>query len=256
MNDYIDKSVKGVLVLGLYPGSKAEGLDLQPGDVVTKINGKKTKNLGTYFKRMRKAEGDKLILEIKRKEAVIKREIPIEKVYYNAQFFLAASPHLDASALFSQIDVGIGAIRYCKNDDELALIMGHELAHTTLRHSLKKFGGNMGTTIGFEVLGSLINAATFPGVGTALMYPVQMAVDAKISRRYETEADYFGMKHAFHSGYDVKNGSEEVLRPVKEIRPGLPIGIHLFHLNIRHPEGHDIFHSGRQPNKSIRSSLR
>ena len=52
----IEKSVGGVLVLGTYPGSKAEGVDLKLGDVIEKVNGKKTKNPGAFFKAIRKSE--------------------------------------------------------------------------------------------------------------------------------------------------------------------------------------------------------
>lgn len=203
----IEPSVKGVLVIGTYPGSKAEKPDLQPGDVITKLNGKKTKNLGAYFKRVRKAEGNTAEARIRRQGKWIERELPLEKVYYNAQFFLGATPDFDANSTFSKIRVGIGAIRYCRNDDELAVIMGHELAHTTLKHSLKAMGGGISTGAAGAATAAVIDAFTFPGVGSLIVMPVQRAVDAAISRRYEREADYYGMKHAFHGGYDVQHGA-------------------------------------------------
>ena len=204
----IDKSVKGVLVLGLYPGSKAEGVDLKPGDVIEMVNGKKTKSLGSYFKRIRKAKGESVTMKIVRKGERLECTVPLEHVYYNAQFFLAPTPDLDAHSAFSKIGIGIGAIRYCRNDDELATIMGHELAHTTLKHSLKKMGVGLSTAIAYSAVAGIVDAFTFPGLGRLITDPAQEATEAAVSRRYEREADYFGMKHAFHAGYDVENGSK------------------------------------------------
>jgi len=204
----VDKSVKGVLVLGTYPGSKAEFVDLRAGDVIVKLDGRKTKSLGGYFKAVRKARQSPVTAEVWRDGGIIPVEIPIEKVYYNAQFFLAPTPDVDAHAAFSKIAVGIGAIRYCRNDDELAVIMGHELAHTTLKHSLKKIGVTTATGIVYGVLAGALDVVTFSGVGSALIWPVQSATDAAISRRYEREADYYGMLHTFFAGYDVESGSK------------------------------------------------
>jgi hypothetical protein len=182
-------------------------LDLSPGDVIQKINGKKTRNLGAFFKRVRKAEGPSVKVLVWRKGSQREVEVPLEKVYYNAQFFLSPTPDLDANSAFSKINVGIGAIRYCRNDDELATIMGHELAHTTLKHSLKKMGVGVGSSLAYGVAAAAIDAVTFGGVGNLVTSPIQHATEAAVSRRYEREADYFGLRHAFHSGYDVQNGS-------------------------------------------------
>jgi len=204
----VDKSIKGVLVLGTYPGSKAESVDVKAGDVIVKLDGRKTKNLGGYFKAVRKAKQPLVRAEIWRDGEMIERAIPVEKVYYNAQFFLAPTPDVDAHAAFSKIAVGIGAIRYCRNDDELAVIMGHELAHTTLKHSLKKVGVTTATGIAYGVVAGALDVVTFSGVGSALIWPVQSATDAAVSRRYEREADYFGMLHTFFAGYNVEVGSK------------------------------------------------
>ena len=232
-----DKSVKGVMVLGLYPGSKAEGIDLKPGDIIVKVNGKKTKNLGSYFKRIRRSDGKTVKITAWRSGQWIEREAPLEKVFYNAQFFLSPTPDVDAHAAFSKINVGIGAIRYCRNDDELAVIMGHELAHTTLKHSLKTMGVGLSTSVAYGALAGLIDAFTYGGVGNVVTRPMQEATQAAISRRYEREADYFGMKHAFHAGYDVENGSKVFSRLATDA-PGFTLLAYTF---ATHPETSERF---------------
>lgn len=202
----IDESVKGVLVLGHYPGSKAESADIQWGDVIESVNGKNTQSLPSYFDTIKNVKGDSVQAKIWRKGQVIEKNLPVEKVYYNAHFFLAPTPNLDAQSLFSRIDVGIGAIRYCRNDDELAMIMGHELAHTTLKHSMKKLGSSIASALVYGVVAGVIDAYTVRGLGNIVTSPVQQASDNAVSREYENQADYVGTKHAFHSGYDVQNG--------------------------------------------------
>lgn len=231
----IDKSIKGVLVLGLYPGSKAEGLDLRPGDVITRLDGKKVKNLGKYFKVIRKSDKSSLRAEILRRGQTLELEVPVEQVYYNAHFFLTPTPHFDASSLFSRVDIGLGAMRFCRNDDELAVLMGHELAHTTLKHSSKKVGLGLTTAVAYGAVAGIIDAFLVPGVGTALMSPVQQATDAAVSRRYEREADYHGMLHAFHGGYHVEHGSKVFARLATE-SPGFSVLAYTFSTHPKSPE--------------------
>lgn len=232
----VDKSIKGVLVLGLYPGSRADGnVDLQPGDVILSVDSKKVKNLGAYFKQIRNTEKDSITFKIWRHGGTLERAIPVEKVYYNAQFFLAPTPDFDAHAAFSKIHVGIGAIRYSRNDDELGVIIGHELAHTTLKHSMKKLGASVSTAIAYGAVAGLIDAFTFPGVGSALMQPAQQATEAAISRRYEREADYYGMQHAFHAGFDVESGSKVFSRLASDA-PGFEVLAYTFSTHPKSPE--------------------
>ncbi len=208
----INKTVSGVLVMGTYPGSEAVSADLHLGDVIEKVNGRRTKSVGDYFKAIRQAKGKTAVMEIWRSGQRHKVDVPVEKVYYNAQFFLEPTPQVNAFASFSKISVGIGAIRYCRNDDELAVVMGHELAHTTLKHMSKKIGAGLASAAGYGAVAGVIDAFTVPGVGGLLISPMQQATDAAVSRRYEREADYNGMRHTFHSGYDVENGSKVFAR--------------------------------------------
>jgi len=204
----VPPEIKGVHVVGLYPGSQAAALDLGRGDLILSMDGKKVKSLGKFYKRIRKAKNDLIDAEVWRRGETLHVSLPVEKVYYNAQFLLNPTPNFDASASISKINVAIGAIRYARNDDELAVIMGHELAHVSLKHSHKNLGIGVGTTILATGTAAVIDYFTVPGVGNLIVSPVEKASSAAISRRYEREADYYGMQHSFHSGYDVTNGAQ------------------------------------------------
>jgi len=209
----LPKKVRGVLVIGLYPGSEAEGLPLKMGDVIKRVNGKRVKTLAEFYKQIKKAKGDSVTLNVWAPEtgsSVL--QAPLEKVYYNAIFFLKPTPNFHASALFSKIEIGIGAIRYARNDDELAVIMGHELAHTTLKHTAKKLGSNLGVGVAYSAVVTVVDTFTVQGLGNILVDPVKKITDSGISRRYEREADYYGMKHAFHADYAIENGARVFAR--------------------------------------------
>ncbi|MSR77645.1 MAG: PDZ domain-containing protein [Candidatus Omnitrophica bacterium] len=231
----IEKSVKGVLVVGTYPGSQAEKMDVLTGDVITKINGKKVKSLGSYFKKIRSTNAKTVEAEIVRQGKTILRTFPVEKVYYNAQFFLEPTPNFDANSLFSKIQIGIGALRYCRNDDELSVIMGHELAHTVLKHSLKTLGVGIGTGLAYGAVAGVVDAFTFPGVGNLVTSPIQRATDAVVSRRYEREADYYGMQHALHAGFNVGAGAKIFSRLASDA-PGFQILAYTFSTHPESPE--------------------
>jgi hypothetical protein len=231
----IDKKVRGVLVLGVYPGSTAEATDVRSGDVITHVDGKKVKSLGRYFSRIKKADGVSVQLRLVRNGKKLEQVVPVEKVFYNAQFFLEPTPDFHATSAWSKINVGIGAIRYSQNEDELAFIMGHELAHTTRKHATKKLGASVGTGVAYGTVAGIIGAFTFPGVGSLVTAPFEGVTNAAISRAYEREADYFGMMHAFHAGFDVKNGAR-IMSRLGSDAPGFEVFSHMFSSHPEHAE--------------------
>ncbi len=199
---------KGVLVRGIYPGSLSESLELLPGDVITSLDGEPVENLKDYLIRLNDLSKTEVELSIARKDQQFVVKASVEKVYYKAHFFLAPESSLKASNHFSRISIGIGALNYCDNDDELAIIMGHELAHSTLNHSMKNLSLELGSTFALGTVGAIVNSVTFPGIGSVITYPFGKAVGAYFSKRYEAEADYHGIRHVMFAGYDIKNGSK------------------------------------------------
>lgn len=213
---HIPPSVKGVHVVGVYPGSKAESLDLRQGDLITKMDGKNVNSVGRFYKRIRKAKGAVIDTRVWRNGKEFHVALPVEKVYYNAQFFLSPTPDFNAAASISKIYVAIGAVRYSKNDDELAVVMGHELAHVSLHHSHKHMGIGVASSLVYAGVSAVLDELLIPGLGDFIVSPVEKATDAAVTRRYEREADYFGLQHTFHAGFNVENGSRVFARLATE----------------------------------------
>jgi predicted Zn-dependent protease len=89
------------------------------------------------------------------------------------------------------------------SDDEVALIMGHEVAHALREHARERMGKTAATRGAIE-----IGAALF-GLGNVGRMAADMGgqlLTLKFSRDDETEADIVGMDLAARSGYDPEAG--------------------------------------------------
>lgn len=86
-------------------------------------------------------------------------------------------------------------------DDELAMIMGHEIAHALREHARERAAKGMLTNIGVLAVGILVGngAGELARVSGGLL-------NLKFSRGDETEADLVGMELAARAGYDPRAG--------------------------------------------------
>jgi predicted Zn-dependent protease len=93
-------------------------------------------------------------------------------------------------------------------DDEVAAIMGHEIAHALREHSREKMAKQMGTNVAARVGGALISGifGIDPSItGTVANYGAQFA-GLKFSRDDEREADLVGLDISSRAGYDPRAG--------------------------------------------------
>lgn len=85
-------------------------------------------------------------------------------------------------------------------DDELAAVMGHEIAHALREHGREKASQAMATGIGLSVVGAVIGAG--PGQMDLAKLVTDMTISLPNSRGFETEADRIGVELAARAGYD------------------------------------------------------
>jgi predicted Zn-dependent protease len=93
-------------------------------------------------------------------------------------------------------------------DDEVAAVMGHEIAHALREHSREKAAKQGLTNIGARVGGALLSGifGIDPNItGAVANYGAQFAV-LKYSRDDEREADLVGLDIAARAGYDPRAG--------------------------------------------------
>jgi predicted Zn-dependent protease len=85
-------------------------------------------------------------------------------------------------------------------DDELAAVIGHEIAHALLQHGRARMSEAVLKNVGVNL------AALYFGLGdlgaTALAQAAQVAVTLPYSRGHETDADLVGIELAARAGYD------------------------------------------------------
>lgn len=85
-------------------------------------------------------------------------------------------------------------------DDEIAAIMGHEIAHALREHARERASQSMMTNVGVAVVGAVLGVGQ---AGTDLIGTVaKVSFELPNSREHETEADRIGVELAALGGYD------------------------------------------------------
>lgn len=93
-------------------------------------------------------------------------------------------------------------------DDEVGMVMGHEIAHALREHARERMGKSMATNTLSKIGGAL--ASVYLGVDPRLTDAVAMQganlINLKFSREDESEADLVGMELAARGGYNPRAG--------------------------------------------------
>ena len=85
-------------------------------------------------------------------------------------------------------------------DDEIAAVMGHEIAHALREHSREQISRQMGTQMGIGLLGALFGIGEL-GQGIAGQV-ANVTLNLPHSRQAEVEADRIGIELAARAGFD------------------------------------------------------
>src|SRR6266849_949424 len=127
-------------------------------------------------------------------------------------FVLAAGENsINAGTTFGKIMVTEGMMRFVRSDDELAMILGHELAHLTQGHV--SHGAVNNTLLG---IGSAIASVIVPGAGQATGLLGQMFLN-HFNQDQEREADEVGLRSAYAAGYDPEVAVRVMQRMAEEV---------------------------------------
>jgi hypothetical protein len=133
------------------------------------------------------------------------------------QFVMVDDESINAVADGRTIYFFRGMMRFAQSDEEIALIVGHELAHNAMGHIE---AGQQNATMGM-LGGALLDiAAAAAGVNTggAFMDAGGDVGRAMFSQEFESEADYVGMYFMARAGYSV-DGVEEFWRRMSAENP-------------------------------------
>lgn len=141
----------------------------------------------------------------------------LERLRYHGQDWCKAGCPVSAdlvdndkvNAFTDGVKIGIttGMMRFVRNDDELAFVLSHELAHAALNHIGKQAGNVLlGTLVGAALdLGLAAAGANTGGLGTRLG---QNLGTLAFSQEFEMEADYLGLQVAARAGFDISKAAD------------------------------------------------
>ena len=122
-----------------------------------------------------------------------------------------------------KIAVYTGILEITKDEDGLAAVMGHEIAHAVAKHSIERASRalifNVGTTaVDIFTGGAISNTSRSTGVDVAGMLRT-FGIDNPFGRKQETEADYLGLIFSSLAGYDIR-ASVKIWERMKKANKG------------------------------------
>ena len=122
-----------------------------------------------------------------------------------------------------KIAVYTGLLEITKNEDGLAAVMGHEIAHAVAKHSVERASRGVLLNTGTAILdiatkGAVSNINKTTGMNAVGLLS-QIGIMNPFNRKQESEADYLGLIFASLSGYDIRE-TIKVWERMKEAKKG------------------------------------
>lgn len=166
------------------------------------------------------AQGQAAFAELKSKEAISKDRVANERVQRIGQriatavgdalpgaaweFVVFDAPDtINAFALpGGKVGVYTGLIDLVESDDELAAVIGHEIAHVTARHGAERMSQGILAAAGGVALDATTKNQKHKDLIMASYGLFAGGGMLAFSRAHESEADYIGIRYAAKAGYD------------------------------------------------------
>ena len=135
---------------------------------------------------------------------VAQLEPPYNDIEWELAIFEAES--INAFAMpGGKIGVFSGILTVTENQDQLATVMGHEIAHVTAQHSKNRAKSSELTNLGINVASILLGGG-YTGVTytaqQALTAGAQFGITLPHTRGQESEADVIGLEYMARAGFD------------------------------------------------------
>ena len=122
-----------------------------------------------------------------------------------------------------KIAVYSGILDITKNENGLAAVMGHEVAHAVAKHSVERASRSTVLNVSTHLIdilsgGKLSTVNRTTGMNTVGLLS-QLGIMNPFNRKQESEADYLGMIFSSLSGYDIRE-TKKIWERMKEFNKG------------------------------------
>lgn len=219
---------QGPTIVAVVPGSHAATLGLAAGDEILAVDGiaPPAAGRGRSFDRVAATEAlieaglarGGLRMTLRRDGAAREVEVPTVSGC-RSRFQMQPGTRLNASADGIYVQVSGALVEFVANDDELAIVLAHELAHNILRHkaNLDAAGVSRGLFKGFGRNGARIREAEAEADRLALYLAARAGYDVSVApafwERFGRKADPI-LSDGTHSGWRdrVAAASREIAR--------------------------------------------
>ena len=126
---------------------------------------------------------------------------------YDWEFTVFENSDPNAFALpGGKVGVNTGLFQVAKNENQLAAVMAHEVAHAIARHSAERMSQKIAIQGGLAVAGAASETAA--QYSTILAQAATLAVVLPFGRNQESEADEIGLMYMAEAGYDPRAAVE------------------------------------------------
>jgi Zn-dependent protease with chaperone function len=147
----------------------------------------------------------------------VRQQVTLYPVHLPAEYGLMvvtgrAGGEATAFAAPGRIMITSRLLNLCRTDDELAMVLGHELAHQVHGHLVRQEGRNPVTSLAADLIAlpfrliPWLSPHRHQGLAEDVRRGVKGAVLSVYSRQDEREADAYGLWYAYQAGYDVDQG--------------------------------------------------
>ncbi len=198
-------------IVYLAPGSPAVNAGLKTGDKIVRINNtempKNKEAARIYQKTWAALDPSSLIrLTVLRNDVEMNFDMNPDPVC-GYQVYLAMNDDINAFADGENVVIMQGMMRFAQKDNELALVITHELAHNVMGH----VDAQRKNTMAGGFLGLIVDiAAAAAGVNTQGVFSDMgyRAGAMRYSQEFELEADYVGLYMMALSGFEIENAAD------------------------------------------------
>lgn len=176
------------IILSVAKNSPAFQAGLLVNDIILEINDQSTKGFRSKLAFILKNENNLKLRILRSKEEIIINMVGVLGCSYNVQVLPSGFPNAFADG--EKVFITMAAIKLANTSDELAFLIGHELAHNIFHY--KNFNANEANLLAIDFL----DKPKIRQIKSVLVWS---------NENREIEADIEGMRLAFNAGFSLEN---------------------------------------------------